>query len=141
MFDFCQITKNSCTPERKSITRLTLIEVFHLHVRVFPRIDGEENGEASALDGNVEESVEHEHLGQNLAPCLGVHGAKSCHQLERDNDKTNWIQFTFGRMRGIARAERSLRKSWPGRAKKTIRVLFSSTLYGDVILLRSLKSG
>ena len=111
MFDFCQITKNSCTPERKSITRLTLIEVFQLHVRVFPRIDGKKNGKASALDGNVEESVEHEHLGQNLAPCLGVHGAKSCHQLGRGNYKTNWIQITFGRMRGIARAERSLRKS------------------------------
>ena len=44
MFDFCQITKNSCTPERKSFTRLTLIEVFQLHVRVFPRIDGKKNG-------------------------------------------------------------------------------------------------
>ena len=84
MFGFW-ITKKSCTPERKSITRLTLIEVFQLHVRVFPRIDGKENGKASALDSNVEESVEQEHLGQNLAPCLGVHGSKSCHLLERGN--------------------------------------------------------
>ena len=58
---------------------MSLVENFGVQVDIGARVDGKEDGKASALDGQVEEGVEDEHLGDHLAASGCVHGAKGCH--------------------------------------------------------------
>ena len=58
---------------------MSLVENFGVQVDIGARVDGKEDGKASALDGQVEEGVEAEHLGKHFAASVCVHGAKGCH--------------------------------------------------------------
>ena len=66
-------------PERQSFALFSLVFSFQVHTG--PRVDGKEYGKTGALDGQVEEGIEGKHLGQHLAPSVGIHGAKGGHKL------------------------------------------------------------